>query len=1312
MKLKGIILCFTLLTVAAAFTGLFLYYDSQKTAALKRDLVLSGSRIIAIDHSISHLISNYHRITFLLSRQEELFQALADPSASNLKNANEILDIYNYSLQTDVCYLLNRDGVTTASSNRRAKDSFVGKNYAFRPYFRRSHGGAPFVYMALGVTSGKRGVYFSSPVYNPGDGAVLGVVVIKEKVDKIENDILTMDYPVDEDQNDIIAITNPDGVVFISNREDLLFQPLWKLDDKQIEQLALSRQFGKGPWNWGGFRRIGSDKVIDRDGAHYHFLTNNIQEIPNWKIIYLSNADVILDRVNESIFRTAGYLFFVVFIIIAFVLVVLMYFANKAEKTLRISEERYRTVTETVNEGIVLQAASGEILTWNRGAAKILGIASKDAIGRKSETINWHAIHEDGTRARGSSHPFIRSLERGEPIKNEIMGVFRPSGELRWISINSTPLRWKASAKPYAAAISFADITELKKEKDQSQRYLDVAGVMLLAFNASGVITLVNKKGCEILEGAENELLGKNWFDHFTPVDQVEDAKEAFQKILAGEIESAPYTESLIQTMSAKEREIAWNNVLLRTDDGRNLGMLCSGEDITDRKLTEEALRESQALLQAAMDHSHAGIAIADAPDGQLRYVNKSALNILGESRERRADKVGLAQNVESWPIFHFDGRPYRNDEVPLIRAVRYGEICSREYIVKRSDAADRIVWANAAPIYNEKGVITAGIVIFLDITQRKRTEEALEKQIIALTRGLDDVDSITFEALFKLDDIQRLQDEFALAAGVASIITQPDGTPITRPSNFCRLCNDIIRKTERGRQNCFKSDAALGRHNPDGPIIQPCLSGGLWDAGAAISIGGKHIANWLIGQVRDETQSEEKMRAYAREIGASEETVVEAFREVPSMSRDQFARVARALFTLAKQLSNSAYQNIQQARFISELKQSEKEQQRLQSQLIQSQKMESVGRLAGGVAHDFNNMLSIILGNTEIVMEDMAPDDPLQGNMHEIRKAAKRSAEFTRQLLAFARKQPIAPKVLELNQTLEGMLKMLRRLIGENIELVWRPANGLWPVKVDSSQIDQMVANLCVNARDSIKDNGRIIIETANVNFDETYCQDHEDFVPGDFILIAVSDNGRGMDPKTRENLFEPFYTTKEVGEGTGLGLATVYGNVKQNSGFIKVLSEPDQGARFEIYLPRHTELEARVKDQKQDSPVLKGSETILLVEDEKPILRMATMILERLGYRVLSAASPVDAIHTGESYQSEICLLITDVVMPGMSGRDLANHLLGIHPQLKCLFMSGYTADVIAHHGVMDEGIHFINKPFSKQELAAKVREVLSVG
>jgi two-component system, cell cycle sensor histidine kinase and response regulator CckA len=381
----------------------------------------------------------------------------------------------------------------------------------------------------------------------------------------------------------------------------------------------------------------------------------------------------------------------------------------------------------------------------------------------------------------------------------------------------------------------------------------------------------------------------------------------------------------------------------------------------------------------------------------------------------------------------------------------------------------------------------------------------------------------------------------------------------------------------------------------------------------------------------------------------------------------------------------------------------------KLEAQLQQAQKMESVGRLAGGVAHDFNNMLSVILGYAQLALEKTDPADSRHTDLQEIHTAAIRSATITRQLLAFARKQTITPQVLDLNAIVEGMLNMLRRLIGEDITLTWQPGIDIYSIRMDPSQIDQILANLCVNARDAITGVGNITIETVMVTLDVSYCAYHAGAAPGEYVVLAVKDNGCGMERQILDKIFEPFFTTKDIGKGTGLGLATVYGIVKQNNGFITVYSEPGRGATFKIYLPRHIEEKIEETEQIKTNVQPGLGETILVVEDEAAILRVTGTILNNLGYNVLTANTPKQALSLAEEQTGQIHLLITDMIMPEMNGRDLADLLLSFHPKLKCLFMSGYPASVIVDQNVLAEGMNFLQKPFSKKELSDKVRNIL---
>ena len=393
----------------------------------------------------------------------------------------------------------------------------------------------------------------------------------------------------------------------------------------------------------------------------------------------------------------------------------------------------------------------------------------------------------------------------------------------------------------------------------------------------------------------------------------------------------------------------------------------------------------------------------------------------------------------------------------------------------------------------------------------------------------------------------------------------------------------------------------------------------------------------------------------------------------------------------------------------ITERRRTKKEKEKLQAQLTQAQKMEAIGHLAGGIAHDFNNMLSVVIGNSELAMMDITSNEKIRPQLKAIQDAAQRSSNLVRQLLAFARKQTINPVVLDINDMITGMIKVLRRLIGEDIDLAWIPGHEVGKVKIDPSQIDQILANLLVNARDAIGGVGKVTIETNSVFLDEAYCASHPGLVPGSYIMLAVSDDGCGMDQDTLEQIFEPFFTSKTNGMGTGLGLATVYGIVKQNNGFIYVYSEPGEGSIFKIYLPL-VQLPVEQADTKKIAePSPGGNETVLMVEDDESILVMAQSILTQLGYTVKTARRPDKAIDIAKNYQGEIDLLLTDVVMPLMNGRELAKRIEEMIPGLKCLYMSGYTANGIVHQAVLEDGVCFLPKPFSIRDLARTVREAL---
>ncbi len=394
----------------------------------------------------------------------------------------------------------------------------------------------------------------------------------------------------------------------------------------------------------------------------------------------------------------------------------------------------------------------------------------------------------------------------------------------------------------------------------------------------------------------------------------------------------------------------------------------------------------------------------------------------------------------------------------------------------------------------------------------------------------------------------------------------------------------------------------------------------------------------------------------------------------------------------------------------ITERRQAEEEKARLEAQLLQAMKMEAVGRLAGGIAHDFNNLLTCIIGHVSMAFTSIHPEDPLAETLSEIGHAADSAANLTRQLLAFSRKQIIEPRVIDLNELIGNLEKMLTRLIGEDVILKTDYGKNLAAVKVDPGQFEQILVNLAVNARDAMPSGGKFVIETSNVEVDEKHCLAHPEARAGRYVMLAVSDTGHGMSEEVIKHIFEPFFTTKQEGHGTGLGLAITYGAVKQAGGYIDVVSEPGKGSCFKIYLPQAKEKAESSGRTKSHNELPGGGETILLVEDEAIVRNLVIKILKRLGYNVIHASDGKKAISLAKEHKDRIDLLMTDVIMPEINGRELAEHLKTIHPEMKILFTSGYTEDVIIQRGIVEENTNFIGKPYNFQQLAIKLREVLA--
>lgn len=719
----------------------------------------------------------------------------------------------------------------------------------------------------------------------------------------------------------------------------------------------------------------------------------------------------------------------------------------------------------------------------------------------------------------------------------------------------------------------------------------------------------------------------------------------------------------------AKDGHAIWvqaKSAVINDDQGRPAGMRGVNIDITDRKRAEEAQQESEMRYRLLFASNPIPMWVYDVETLRFLEVNDAAIYRYGYSREEF-----LSMTIK-------DIRP--PEDVPaLLTSVSnvnrgFEEAGTWRHRKRDGQIIDVEITSHELTFAGRP----ADLVLAHDVTERKRAEEAR----------------------------LRRTTQAALRADVSTALSQ-SGVPLRAILERCTEA--IVRDlgaafariwTLNKEENVLELQASAGTYTHiDGPHARVPV--GKFKIGLIAAERQPHVTN----EVRNDP------RVSDREWAVREGMV--AFAGYPLIVEDRlvgvmamFARqpLADDTIDVLASIADIISQGIERKRAEEALSASEE-------QLRQSQKLEAIGMLAGGIAHDFNNLLTVIIGYSDLTLMRLSEEDPLHRNINEVGKAAERAASLTRQLLAFSRKQVLQPRVLDLNTVVSELEKMLRRLIGENIELRTALGPDLGNVKADPGQIEQIIMNLAVNARDAMPQGGKLTIETANVYLDEEYGKVHIGVVPGPYVMFAVSDTGTGIDSQTQARIFEPFFTTKEKGKGTGLGLSTVYGIVKQSGGNIWVYSEMGQGTTFKVYLPRVDGDAPESTPAAAAEGVAQGSETILLAEDEDMVRTLARQILEMHGYQVLEAANGGAALLICERHKKEIHLLITDVVMPEMSGIELADRLAQLRPDMKVLFMSGYTDNAIVHQGVLDEGANFIQKPFPTDVLIRKVRSVLDV-
>ncbi|MGD0993426.1 MAG: PAS domain S-box protein [Gemmatimonadales bacterium] len=807
---------------------------------------------------------------------------------------------------------------------------------------------------------------------------------------------------------------------------------------------------------------------------------------------------------------------------------------------------------------------------------------------------------------------------------------------------------------------------------------------------------------------------------------------------------NAPQTaECRISTRAGNERWLELSVAAVPDDVHGGIRLDGVAHDVTDRKCAEEALIASGTRFRSLIEHSMDQVTIMGA-DGRFTYASPGVTRLLGYDPDELVGQVGFG-------YVHPDD--VARVQAAFARALQGDTAEVREtFRFRHKDGFWRAFESVVTNLLSEPTV--AGLVInSRDVTDRSRAEEALRQEQFLVNALMDNIpDSIYFKdlghrfvrigramaRLFGLSDPAQAVgktdvDFFSMEHAQAAQLTEQEitrtGQPVVdleeletwpdRPSRWVSTTKMPLRDaagsivgtygisrdiTERrkGEELVRQSEAeyrGLVEQAPLGICRTTCDGHALRVNKALVAMLGYDSADDLLQVNARDFYADPLERD--REMGQLEYQG-EAHVETEWKRKDGSLVTVRLNMRLVRDAAGAGG-------YIEGLIEDVTEQRSLENQFRQAQRLEAVGRLAGGVAHDFNNVLTAITGYSELLLDELTPGDPKRQDVEEIHAAARRAAGLTRQLLAFSRKQVFQTRVLDLNAVVRMLEKMLQRLIGEDVKLEIAPSSALGAVRADPGQIEQVIMNLAVNSRDAMPGGGRLTIETANVDLDEAYAREHAGAAPGRYVMLAVSDTGTGMDAETQSHIFEPFFTTKEQGTGTGLGLATVYGIVKQSGGHVWVYSEPGRGATFKIYLPRVDEPVEAQDAQQVAPPVAGGRETVLVAEDDPSVREIVAEVLTQKGYRVLRAPDGQTALEMARAQPGEIQLLVTDIVMPGMTGRELAEVLVAERAGVRVLYMSGYTDDAVVRHGVLAEGLPYLQKPFSPRALALKVREVL---
>jgi len=1028
---------------------------------------------------------------------------------------------------------------------------------------------------------------------------------------------------------------------------------------------------------------------------------------------------------------------------------------------------RYRNIIDSIEESYFEVDLKGRLQFFNERVCRYLDYTEEELQG-------IHFFHlADQENAKILYEAFHRVYLTGQPIKSFRWEVLKKNKEKLAVEA-SISLRRDETGTPVGFRGIVRDISERKKAEDDlrlsEQRYrtiLEITEEGYLENDLNGNVTFANDMACCLMGFENNQLIGKNYRDYLTP-DVADHMRGIFQEIYkTGRPQLLVDYDLVHQNGAVKTYQM--NAALMHDHTGKPCGFRILTRDVTLHKQTREALRKSEEKYRNILENMLETYLETDIK-GNFVFFNNSLCRVLGYSREELQGASYKSICPPDGPEkfyndFHeiyrtgkpktFSGRElvtkngatlYMDMSISLLRSPAgepfgFGglgrdvtdEVKNRRKI-EESERHLRIITQNIRDViwtmdfdlnytymspsvsqlfgFTREEVYQMPLRSILPPDRYKKMQRFVKNQLTQYQKGNigESLKTTTFEMPMFCKNGKNIWVEIS-----ANFNRDENGKPfeivgVTRDiSERKKAAEHLLESEQRYRlivENIHEIIWTTDLNFQYSYVSPSCLpvTGYTQDEIKKIPLDQLLAPSSLL--LAQNTIGEELYRERSGEkFDLHRSRTIE--QELYSKNGSTVWLEVTAIFIRDKNGAPTGM--LMTGREISERKKAEAEKQNLEEQLNQAQKMETIGRLAGGVAHDFNNMLSVILGYVDLAKMRLAKQHPVLNDIAEIEKAAVRSRDITTQLLAFSRKQIIEPRIIDLNQMVVHTQKSLTRLIGEDVELKVIFGRNLWAIKFDPSQVEQILINLAINARDAMPNGGKLTIQTANTVIDSFYCESHIGFIPGDYIRLTVSDNGTGMDKEILQHIFEPFFTTKEAGKGTGLGLATVYGIVRQNEGFINVYSEPGCGSTFSIYLSRTTEV-GHVKDEADEEPEFSGKGNILLVEDDAMVLQIAKGMLESMGFTVTAVNAPADAIAIYKNHNTSFDLVVTDVIMPAMSGKDLRNKLNEIKPDTKLLFMSGYTADVIAHHGVLEKGVHFLQKPFTLKSLAGKVVEALS--